>query len=130
MRKLPVLTVLIITGAAGLLLQRLLRLTADRQLLAAELRDERSERILAMSTLDQVRGQVQGRAPRPPYFVYRAGAAAAVGPFQSAIDATVEAEHSARMFADTPVHLLASVGNVLATSPEPEWEWTGGRPCD
>lgn len=118
----------LIAGAVGLLylLRRTHELEAERDQLAVDLRDARSARIVTASELDEF----LGHTPRRPLWVYRENSAVPCGPFDSFVDAERTAESQAAQHPGAAVHLLASVGNCLSMSPEPQWEWSGGQYLD
>lgn len=70
-------------------------------------------------------------APRAPYYVTIEGLQCSpTGPFLDRHTAIAKAEDLARRHVGNTVHLLASAGNVIAPTPEPEWEWAGGHSGD
>lgn len=118
----------LIASAGGLLylLRRARELEAERDQLAVDLRDERSAHILKASEFDEF----LGHTPRRPLWVYREGGAVPHGPFALFAEARQAAEDLANQHPDTPVHILASVGNCLTSAPGPQWEWSGGQYLD
>lgn len=121
MRKLLTLIALAAVAAAVIQTRRAAHLQAD-------LDGAHVDAELAAEAYDNYSAMI---APRAPYYVTIEGLQCSpTGPYLDRHAAIAKAEDLSRRYVGNTVHLLASAGNVIAATPEPEWEWTGGHSGD